>query len=136
MQLHQYSAGMSDSAAAQQPSSDDKEAFNYHAGHYAVAVANQLLKDGIPVAHFDVDLPGARDGEVDDGEVWMFFSREFRHRISPTGDASLDWNEVSGWSLERELSQTANERRYLGHGLTPDPERVSVFVSACSISSA
>lgn len=123
---------MSDSNAAG-PSASDSATFDYYVGHYAAAVGKTLLREGIAVTRFDVEGPMVRDGKLTEGEIWMYLSGELRHKLSPIGECTLDWSESSGWYVERDLAESVTERRYLGHGLVPDPARVAVFATAMQV---
>lgn len=106
-------------------------------GHYMVAVASNLLDEGLPVAA--ISSFGAYDDlsqDVFGGDVEgsVEFTRAFRRTAFGDGrDAGLLWCGVSGWCFfsipegsGRTLLQSA---RWMGGGLTPEPGRVAAFFS-------
>ncbi|MCM2410647.1 DUF6292 family protein [Streptomyces sp. RKAG290] len=106
-------------------------------GHYMVAVAGQLLDEGLPVA--SISSYGAYDDRSQDAfggdvEGSVEFTQAFRRRlVSDGGDAGLLWCGVSGWCFfripegsGRTLLESA---RWMGDGLLPEPRRVAAFLS-------
>lgn len=118
---------------AQQLRSDLESAI----GHYMVAVAGQLLDEGLPVA--SISSYGSYDDRSQDAfggdvEGSVEFTRAFRRKlVSDGGDAGLLWCGVSGWcffSIPEGSGRTLLESaRWMGDGLIPDPRRVAAFLS-------
>jgi Family of unknown function (DUF6292) len=123
---------MADSTAPQLDP-EDVNAFVYYAGHYATAVAKHLIAEGVVPTGIDVDTPHMVRDLLSEGEAWVFPPRELAERLSPIADATLAWDEISGWSARVYLDDTNCAKRWLGHGLVPAPERVAVFLTAIQV---
>jgi hypothetical protein len=106
-------------------------------GHYAQAVARELLDLGVPV--FDVsvytELEGA--GSPHAFEVVIDFEESFQHRVAPGRSCCLVWNSACGWALSEEDTAAPGGARdwdhWLGAGVLPPPQRVAVFVQAAQL---
>ncbi|WP_330301271.1 hypothetical protein [Streptomyces sp. NBC_00503] len=93
------------------------DGYDAEIGHYLVAVAGQLLDDGLPVTA--VHACGIADVA---GEGVVEFSRAFRG-----GEAGLHWSAASGWRFRRVPGGAA---RWMGGGLVPPVDRVAAFMAA------
>lgn len=132
VRAYPYSANMADSTAPQLDP-EDVDTFVYYAGHYATAVAKHLITEGVAPTVVDVDTPHIHLGKVSEGEAWVYPPRELCARLSPIAEAVLTWDEISGWSATVYQDDDNGDKRWLGHGLVPAPERVAVFLTSVQV---
>ncbi|MGW2183121.1 DUF6292 family protein [Streptomyces sp. NPDC001732] len=100
-----------------------------HAGHYAAAVAEVLLKEGLPVS--GINSCGPYDDPEDpyfDVHAGVDFTQSFQDQYG--GDCGLHWAGSSGWCFYRvtDESEYLKGARWLGAGLLPEPRRVAAFL--------
>jgi hypothetical protein len=111
-------------------------------GHYVTFVAEQLLKEGLPVTgvHAYADHEEISHPETDDVEGGISFSRAFQFEFFPGGEVILHWTGTSGWCLcsfpPKDKGGFYDNARWLGAGLLPSPERVAAFVSTVRLDPA
>ncbi|WP_404870922.1 hypothetical protein ACI1MP_37330 (plasmid) [Kitasatospora griseola] len=124
----------------------ETETFARCLGHYAAAVAEALIADGLSVRvgsvsgpcmvwedSKDVDGP---DVEVfQDAKVHLYFGREFRKHVGSGKGCELIWAADSGWyffidDANVKYAEAMAAARWMGAGLVPEPKRVVQFVSA------
>ncbi|MER8188194.1 hypothetical protein [Kitasatospora sp. NPDC094015] len=124
-------------------------------GHYSAAVAAALVRDGTPVAIFEVDGPRTEEltiwpegslGEdgavpeeievVEDARVVLSIGVRFSERLVPGEQCGLGWDPLSGWYFfvgephqPREQLMAMARTRWLSDGLVPAPARVVSFLS-------
>lgn len=115
-----------------EPSNEELKDFDHYVGHYAVAVARQALAEGLPVVDLALGEPEDIGKGREDGEAWMFFPDDFSSGLGAR-ECTLGWNEASGWYFQRESAKEPLERRWLGHGLVPDPDRVAIFATTLQV---
>ncbi|MFJ9078203.1 hypothetical protein ACIRO3_23645 [Streptomyces sp. NPDC102278] len=108
------------------------------AGHYAAAVAEQLLEAGLPVTGIHSCGPWRdREGQDLDVEAGISFTQAFQDQYG-AGDCGLHWAGRSGWCLFTADGQD----RYLpgarppGVALLPEPRLVGAFVDAFRLNPA
>ncbi|WP_445270365.1 DUF6292 family protein [Streptomyces sp. DSM 41634] len=100
-----------------------------HAGHYAAAVAEVLLKEGLPVSGISSCGPYDDPEEpYSDVQASIDFTKSFQDQYG--GDCGLHWAGSSGWCFYRvtDEAQYLKGARWLGAGLVPEPRRVASFV--------
>lgn len=119
--------------AVAKPSNQEIADFDHYAGRYAAAVAERLIAEGFPVVDLDTDPPALIDGKRHEGEVWLFFSPDFRRQFESVDSMSLSWNEVSGWYFSRDVNGDQVDDRYLGQGLVPEAARVATFMTTVQL---
>jgi hypothetical protein len=123
----------------------EAETFGRYTGHYAAAVAEALIDDGLSVGITSASGPkmvwddpreeGGPDVEVfQDAKATLSFGEEFRRRVAPGKGCELTWEASSGWyfaidDVELSYDEYLARARWLGAGLVPAPERVTRFVS-------
>ncbi len=115
-----------------EPSNEELKDFDRYVGNYAVAVATQALADGLPVVDVIVGPPEDIGDGREDGEAWLFFPNDFNSGLGAR-ECTLGWNEASGWYFQREPAERSLERRWLGHGLVPAPDRVAIFATTLQV---
>ncbi|MEY9861349.1 hypothetical protein ABH935_006990 [Catenulispora sp. GAS73] len=118
--------------AVAEPSNEELKEFDRYVGNYAVAVARHALADGLPVVDLILGPPEDIGDGREDGEAWMFFPNDFNSGLGAR-ECTLGWNEASGWYFQRESHKKPMERRWLGHGLVPDPDRVAIFATTLQV---
>ncbi len=106
-----------------------------HLSDYAIAIADVILRDGIPVTS-DGPCTYADQAYADaEAELTLRIPDDYAARsISETCTSmSLDWTSVSGWSLYLEFQTAENPHghveRWFGAGLVPRPEQVANFLA-------
>lgn len=117
------------------------ETLAFYFGHYAAAVAEALLEQGLPV--HGILAAGPHTEPIGDGpeQFWeggasIEFSTAFTRAVSTGPELVLEWDAQSGWSLcphpddDKDLYADA---RWLADGLTPAPDRVVAFVLAAQV---
>ncbi|MGW7582783.1 DUF6292 family protein [Kitasatospora sp. NPDC054768] len=122
----------------------EAETFERYAGHYAAAVAEALIADGLSVSIIGVSGPqtfleppddGGPDVEVfEDATATLSLGEAFCQRVVPGKACELTWEATSGWYFGIDGPGVGNTEhrasmRWLGAGLAPTPERVIRFVS-------
>lgn len=99
------------------------------AGHYAAAVAELLLEQGLPVILISSCGPYDDPEEpYSDVQAGVSFTQSFQDRYG--GSAGLQWEGDSGWCFYRVTDQLdyLEGARWLGAGLLPEPRRVAAFL--------
>ncbi|GAA2062043.1 hypothetical protein GCM10009839_86410 [Catenulispora yoronensis] len=119
--------------AAAEPSSEEIKDFDRFVGGYTVAVAEQALAEGLPVVDVILGPPELSQGKRQESEAWLYFPYDFNSGLGAR-ECTLGWNEASGWFFQREQDSENQERRWLGQGLVPDPERVAIFATTLRVS--
>jgi hypothetical protein len=107
-------------------------------GHYVLAVAAAVMRDGVPVTTggpYTYPDPG----EPEEAELTLQIPDDYAARCLGNGgqSMSLDWTSISGWSMylafrfdDEAYSQT---ERWLGAGLVPPPRQVANFLAAAMV---
>ncbi|TXJ83283.1 hypothetical protein E2C11_07330 [Streptomyces lavendulae] len=111
-------------------------------GHYLNAVAEVLLRDGVPVKYVraSTDTRAAADDTsiATDVDGDIGFNISFERSLYPESESvELNWSGTSGWSLLPMVDGADgyyDGARWLGAGLVPPVDRVSSFMAMARLS--
>jgi hypothetical protein len=133
-------------------SESDNARYQRYVGHYAAAVAEALIADGLTVSIIGVqgtrtvwDDPKNEDEPdievLEDARATLFFGRKFHQRVAPGTNCHLYWDSTSGWyffvdRMDIPYADNLAVARWLGAGLLPEPERVLQFASLLLLDAA
>ncbi|MGW3521713.1 hypothetical protein [Streptomyces hydrogenans] len=111
-------------------------------GHYMNAVAEALLRDGVPVKYVRASTDtraAAEDASIAtdvDGDIG--FNISFDRSLYPESESvELSWSGTSGWSLMPMVDGAEgyyDGARWMGAGLVPPADRVSSFMAMARLS--
>ncbi|MFF4384998.1 hypothetical protein [Kitasatospora sp. NPDC001547] len=100
---------------------------------YTAAVAAELLAqdfpvDGVTVVNTVSEGDGASEAEAFVSLPAPWWTRAYPGYESP----SLDWDAASGWTLRAD-QDTGTTAYWMGEGLTPEPAKVAMFLTAARV---
>ncbi|MFE7529421.1 DUF6292 family protein [Kitasatospora sp. NPDC057542] len=106
---------------------------------YTAAVAAELLTQDYPVTKVNaLDLSDEEPGQAE-VEAYISLPIPWWPRTFPTiTEGALDWDSTSGWVVRAEVRQndstkTVTTDYWMGDGLTPDPAKVALFLTAARV---